>query len=149
MSINNQSTDTSVPDSSNFIPNTFDTAQQTDSSIPSAEIPIQKSSRIIKPASFLRYFHCSMLSHEVLPTNDKVYPLANFLSYDSLSPSHKNFVMAVFSQYEPQFYHQAVKFQQWRTAMKEELDAMELNKTWSVVSLSKGKHSRLQMDFQD
>ena len=49
--------------------------------------------------------------------------------------------MNVSSQYEPQFYRQAVKFSQWRDVKKVELEVMEFNKTWLVVPLPKGKHS--------
>ena len=39
------------------------------------------------------------------------------------------------------FITRLLNFHTGRAAMKAELDAMELNRTWSVVSLPKGKHS--------
>lgn len=49
--------------------------------------------------------------------------------------------MAISSNYEPQYYHQALPYQHWRKGMQTELEAMELNKTWSVVPLPPGKHT--------
>ena len=145
---NIQSTDSLIDDSSSSVPDISDMAQQADSLvhgpstlIPSNKDPIRKSSRIIKPPSFLRDFHCNLLSQNALNHCDKFYPISDYLSYDCVSPSHKNFVMNVSSQFEPQFYHQAIQFSQWRTAMKEEIDAMESNNTWTIVPLPEGKHS--------
>ena len=105
---------------------------------PSSFPPLRKSSRSNRLPSYLRDFHCN-LSVSLSPS--QLYPLSNYLSYQSLSPSHIAFVISVSSQYEPQFYHQAVPFQHWRQAMQDELAAMEANKTWSVIPLPKGKRS--------
>ncbi|WJZ87684.1 hypothetical protein VitviT2T_007049 [Vitis vinifera] len=86
-----------------------------------AKVLLRRSIRVSKPPSYLKDFHCNLLSHKDLPSCATSYPLSKHLSHGSLSAS--------------------VKFPLWRAAMKAELDAMELNKTWSVVSLPKGKHS--------
>ncbi|KAL6342166.1 hypothetical protein AAG906_004486 [Vitis piasezkii] len=86
-----------------------------------AKVLLRRSIRVSKPPSYLKDFHCNLLSHKDLPSCATSYPLSKYLSHGSLSAS--------------------VKFPHWRAAMKAELYAMELNKTWSVVSLPKGKHS--------
>lgn len=48
-------------------------------------------------------------------------------------------MLNVSSQFEPRFFHQAVKFDSWGASMKDELGAMEANNTRSVVPLSSGK----------
>ena len=40
---------------------------------------------------------------------------------------------------EPKFYHQAAKDKRWVATMKEEIQALEENKTWEVVTLPVGK----------
>ena len=96
-----------------FIPglSVHDTSPDAVPSPDAIPLPLRQSSRITKPPSYLRDFHCNLLSHKQFPTCAKSYPLSNF-SYEFLSSSHKNFVMNVSSQYEPQFYHQAITFSQ-------------------------------------
>lgn len=76
-------------------------------------IPPRRLSRIVKPPSYLRDYHCNLLTHVTPTPNHSSYPLCKVLSYASLPPSHKAFVLNVSSHFEPQFYHQAVRFSEW------------------------------------
>ena len=92
-------------------------------------LPPRCSFRIIHPPSYLKDFHCHLLSHN-----------SSFPSYHS-SLYYKQFILTVSSNPEPQFFHQAIKHPKWRATMKDELIATEFNKTWSVVPLPNDKHA--------
>ena len=112
-------------------------------SIPSSSVSMKRFTRVTKPPFYLHDFHCHLLTSQTntQPSLSTLYSLSNHISYNSLSPSYKHLILNISTQYEPQFYHQAATFPHWRKAMQEELDAMEANHTWSVVSLPLGKYS--------
>lgn len=58
-----------------------------------------------------------------------VCPLANFVSYEKFTNSHKAFLAAIISNDEPKDFNQAVQDQNWRDAMKKEMQALEENGT--------------------
>lgn len=41
---------------------------------------------------------------------------------------------------EPKFFRDAVAEKVWRDAMRVEVDALEINKTWDLTHLPPGKH---------
>lgn len=47
----------------------------------------------------------------------------------------------VFLVKEPQSFEEAMKYEGWKKAMKEELDALEKNGTWEITELPKGKRA--------
>ena len=103
---------------------------------------VRKSSRVISKPNYLKDFHCSLISTADSSARlTSPHSLSSVLAYDSLSSSHRAFALSVSMDFEPQFFHQAVKYPHWQTAMKEELDAMENNHTWSVVPLPPDKKS--------
>ncbi|KAJ0568794.1 putative RNA-directed DNA polymerase [Helianthus annuus] len=70
-----------------------------------------------------------------------VHPIANFISYDKFTNSHKAFLSAISSNDEPKSFKQAVQNPNWKEAMKREIRALEQNGTWTLEDLPEGKHA--------
>lgn len=94
--------------------------------------PLRRSTRTPNPPSYLSQYQCHNVSQ---------YPIQQYLSHAKLTEPYAAFINQISSFYEPQFYHQAVKHPEWQKAMQLELEALELNNTWSLVPLPKGKHT--------
>lgn len=102
---------------------------------PCTQIPNEKRS-LVKP-SYLKDYHCyTVSSHNLCST---AHPLVSSLSTSRLSASYKAFIHNVSSVFEPHHYSQAVLIPEWRQAMVEELQALERNGTWTIVSLPSDK----------
>jgi hypothetical protein len=67
------------------------------------------------------------------------HPISNFVSYDSLSPSYRAFVLSVSSVSIPQDWREAYQEPVWRAAMVDEMKALAKNKTWELVDSPLGK----------
>ncbi|CAL8989481.1 unnamed protein product, partial [Prunus brigantina] len=72
------------------------------------------------------------------PSSGTRHPLSNFISYHRLSPSHRAFLANISGTREPTNYAQAASDPHWQLAMKAELDALQLNRTWTLVPLPPG-----------
>lgn len=105
------------------------------------------------PAKFKDYVtynaNCSPDSHlapscSLSPSSEIVkgkipYPLDDYVVDLIFSPSHQAFLAAVTAGTKPKRYVEAVKDGKWRYAIKNEIDAMEENETWDVVTLPPGE----------
>ena len=65
------------------------------------------------------------------------HPLTNFLSYHRLSQNHKGFLASLDSIVIPKTVEEALRDQNWKQAMMEEMKALKKNQTWEIVSLPK------------
>ena len=88
--------------------------------------------RVSKPPAYLIDFQCNKANTAKYPTNEHI-------SHQKLQPHYHQFISNVNSIYEPKIFHQAIKISEWQQAMKEELNAMENNNTWTVQPLPSGK----------
>ncbi|KAL4323895.1 hypothetical protein GQ457_11G003570 [Hibiscus cannabinus] len=95
---------------------------------------VRRSSRTVGKPSYLQNYYCNNAS-----SSSCLYPIENQVSVSRLSPDYTAFISNISLSPEPVFYHQAVRFSEWRDAMQDELRAMDSLKTWSVVSLPDGK----------
>lgn len=58
-----------------------------------------------------------------------------------ISPQHRAFLAAVAEGVEPRSFSEAMKHDEWKEAMSFEIDALEVNKTWTIEPLPSGKHA--------
>lgn len=72
-------------------------------------------------------------------TSTLLYPIANYVSCDRFSTSHKGFQMAISLEIKPTSYNQAIKRDVWKKAMGSELESHEVNHTWDITTLPPGK----------
>lgn len=101
-----------------------------------------RSTRNRKAPSHLQDFICqqaSSLPHSQKLNKDKIhtklgnpFPLCATLSCHKLSSNHKVFVNFVSKHIEPNSYQQAQNYVEWKEAMKDKIDALELSDTWVV-----------------
>nr|GEU33295.1 putative reverse transcriptase domain-containing protein [Tanacetum cinerariifolium] len=68
-----------------------------------------------------------------------VHPLSNFVTYNHFSNAHKAFLAAIDSNDEPKYFHQAIKDDRWKEAMKNEIQALERNGTWILKDLPEAR----------
>jgi hypothetical protein len=72
-------------------------------------------------------------------TSGAPYPIMHYTSCDNFSVKHRRFLAAVSAEKEPKFFSAAVKDPRWRTAMQQEIQALEDNHTWKLCSLPANK----------
>ncbi|VFQ70890.1 unnamed protein product [Cuscuta campestris] len=62
------------------------------------------------------------------------YPLSSYVTYEKFSHIHKCFLMALDEEVEPTNFKKAFQDEQWRKAMREEIDAQKANGMWLMVA---------------
>lgn len=67
------------------------------------------------------------------------HPIYNFVSYGGLSPSHHAFVSNLDKIQVPSTIHEVLSVPEWKTAIWEEINALENNGTWVISELPPGK----------
>jgi hypothetical protein len=110
----------------------------------SSEILPRKSSRLRSKPGYLQDYHCHLDASSGSPSQSSSssgipYDISSFISYNKLSSNHKQSSLSVSSIVEPKYYHQAVQLAEWREAMFNEIQALELNNTWTIVDLPSSK----------
>lgn len=73
-------------------------------------------------------------------TKRLLYPLSHYVSLKHMSPAHKKFIVCLNTILIPNTIYEAFSKKEWKAAMKEEMSALEKNKTWKIVERPKGKN---------
>ena len=73
-------------------------------------------------------------------TNRPLYPLSHYVPLKHLSPAHKNFIVSLNTTITPNTVSEALIKREWKDAMREEMSALEKNKTWEILKRPRGKN---------
>ena len=119
-------------------------------------VDVDRPKRTARVPSYLSEYHCSLVpfitssfpttssfsskSQDHVPIFPTPYPISSFISYESLSPSYRSYVLTYSLEREPKTFKQAMTSDIWTQSVNVELDALEQNITWDIVSLPIGKN---------
>lgn len=92
-----------------------------------------------KPPAWLNDYICHSESVQEGKRVRCRYPIHEYITYANISSNYKHFLLSTDVVFEPYSFDDARKEQRWVDAMKEEMKALEENKTWEIVELPKGK----------
>ncbi|OIT19201.1 hypothetical protein A4A49_61047, partial [Nicotiana attenuata] len=74
-----------------------------------------------------------------LNKSPKPYCICRYLIYETLKPAYQDYLKAFSAIIEPKTFLEASSDKRWIEAVKAEIQALEDNKTWELVTLPKGK----------
>ena len=77
----------------------------------------------------------SMTSPNQKASPGKLYHIVNYINCENFSNAHRNYLAAITKVVEPRYFHEAVRNTHWREAMAKGMEALELNKTWTIEDL--------------
>ncbi|XP_061373503.1 uncharacterized protein LOC133315841 [Gastrolobium bilobum] len=102
----------------------------------------RRSTRQRTQPHYLRDYHCSLSNAMVhqMSSGTTSFPVSHVISYNRCSPNFTRFCLSTMIHTEPKTYAQASKHPSWQQEMTNELQALELNKTWSMVDIPPDKH---------
>lgn len=103
--------------------------------LPLTQPSTSRPTRVVRPLVWM---------HDYVDTSKcqrSKHPLANSLSYKNTSLSYQCYLSKFSNLTKPQHFRQAVKVERWVEAMKLEIEALEVNNTWIIVDLPKGKNT--------
>ena len=138
---------------SNAVPEFIEPVQSKSSPVLVSDvIPLRHPSQVHKPPTYLKDYHCNLVTALVMtsvslsPSNDSfassssiLYPLSSSLSYAKLSTHHKSFSIALTIHKDYDTYAQALLDPRWKDAMQAEIDALQANHTWVMTPLPPSK----------
>lgn len=75
--------------------------------------PLRTSDRIRRRPGYLADYHCNLATNIDPPATTTKHPLSKYLSYNHLSPQHKNFSITLSSITEPATYKDAIQHPHW------------------------------------
>ncbi|OIT33138.1 putative mitochondrial protein, partial [Nicotiana attenuata] len=102
----------------------------------SAPVP---SSPDLPPPDPPENFDLPIALRKGIRTCKSTYSIANFVSYNHLSPASRSLIVSLDSISIPKTVKEALNHPGWSKAMLEEIHALEKNHTWDLVDLPSGK----------
>ena len=116
-------------------PDTQPSIQNSPQPNPFSKYQLRRSTRQCAQPKYLNDYLCYNVTMDSKP----LYPIQNYINYSKLTTHHTYYICQIYENHEPQTYKQAIKFPQWKQAIQDELIAMDLNNTWTIIQLPPNK----------
>ncbi|XP_070054721.1 uncharacterized protein [Nicotiana tomentosiformis] len=119
---------------------TEDSLQQNQFSLdlPTVSVETQQAQQITATRRSDREKHPPIWMKDFVSLNvhhDATYPISNYMYYENISSKYKVYISTFSSTTEPNSYAETLRDPKYVDAMKSEIEALESNHTWEVVSL--------------